>query len=645
MRYYAIKPQSAHLVLGFLVFITAVFYWPGLSGPLVLDDHRLISSSQVQPITIEKFINVVRSDRSGLFGRPVAYLSYIFNHRFADQDNKTPAFKATNIVLHLLCGVLIYGLLLLVLAGLDPSLSQSRQRFIALCVVGLWLFHPLFVSTVLYVSQRMVQLAALFTLAALLCYIIGRRNLIAGKKTGRVWCIISVGICFPLAVLSKEIGVLIPLYYLLIEGAVFRFHWPDNVHKRFSKLLVGLAIFLPLVAGMLYGVLNAERWFSGYAIRPFDLTERALTQIHVLWSYAYQILLPDVRLMGLFQDDFPISKTLDILTLVKMLSMIGVIIFAVIYRHKMPLVAFGLAWFFIGHVLESTVLPLEIYFEHRNYLPALGLLLPIVHILGKPLVHSSLLYYVRCALLGGLALMFSLQTVHRVDIWSDEATLYEVAAQNHPTSMRVQTSRFMTALKQSDREAMGTVLHSMQRDHPELAVVPVFAILGQCGEPPIANGFIKQAAAELQQKPNTDQLLFGLQQLMRFSHDERCANLSKTQVSTITEAATQNEALGTSLLFYLYFINARAQLYASNYDAAVLSWQRSFELAPNVLALDRLNGLLDMASVQIAIDRLDEAAITLEQITAYDQNTSFDYSNRIAPLVNELEHHRARRAQ
>ena len=37
--------------------------------------------------------------------------------------------------------------------------------------------------------------------------------------------------------------------------------------------------------------------------------------------------------------------------------------------------AFGIAWFLVGHSIESTVFSLELYFEHRNYFPGVGLFL------------------------------------------------------------------------------------------------------------------------------------------------------------------------------------------------------------------------------------------------------------------------------
>jgi hypothetical protein len=42
------------------------------------------------------------------------------------------------------------------------------------------------------------------------------------------------------------------------------------------------------------------------------------------------------------------------------------------WRRRYPLAALAVLWYLAGHLLESTVLPIELYFEHRNYLPVLG---------------------------------------------------------------------------------------------------------------------------------------------------------------------------------------------------------------------------------------------------------------------------------
>src|SRR6185369_10537583 len=98
---------------------------------------------------------------------------------------------------------------------------------IALVAAGLWLLHPLNVSGVVYIVQRMNELAVFFTLAGLLAYVDGRVRLLQGEPAlGRA----TLGLCAfgLLAVLSKENGALISAYALVIEAVCFRFDAPQS---------------------------------------------------------------------------------------------------------------------------------------------------------------------------------------------------------------------------------------------------------------------------------------------------------------------------------------------------------------------------------------------------------------------------------
>ncbi len=60
--------------------------------------------------------------------------------------------------------------------------NHVRPEFLAVLVAGLWLLHPLNVSGVLYIVQRMNQLSVtLFTLLGLLCYVEGRLSILRGE--------------------------------------------------------------------------------------------------------------------------------------------------------------------------------------------------------------------------------------------------------------------------------------------------------------------------------------------------------------------------------------------------------------------------------------------------------------------------------
>jgi tetratricopeptide (TPR) repeat protein len=45
--------------------------------------------------------------------------------------------------------------------------------------------------------------------------------------------------------------------------------------------------------------------------------------------------------------------------------------------RKAPLIAYSILFFFINHIIEGSVIPLELVFEHRNYLPSAFVFVPV----------------------------------------------------------------------------------------------------------------------------------------------------------------------------------------------------------------------------------------------------------------------------
>jgi hypothetical protein len=115
-----------------------------------------------------------------------------------------------------------------------------------------------------------------------------------------------------------------------------------------------------------------------------------------------------------------------------MLFIVGLIILAIYARKRLPLFSLGILWFFCGHVLESTVYPLELMFLHRNYLPSLGILLAVVE-LGM-CVPKSKKAVVGTAIIFILA--FSYCTRSLAYQWSDDLKIAILEAVNSPNSVR-----------------------------------------------------------------------------------------------------------------------------------------------------------------------------------------------------------------
>ncbi len=235
--------------------------------------------------------------------------------------------------------------------------------------------------------------------------------------------------------MSKETGVLIPVYVLLFEVLVYRTTVQQLRQNKHLALWLGVFVLLPLLVGMIGMVVFFED-IANYSNRSFTLVERLLTQLHVVAYYARMILSPRLSGMGLYQDDFPLTTGVDVVTALLFLLLLAVLAGIWVLRKRQPVLAFGLGFFLISHLLESTFIPLELVFEHRNYLAAAGLLLPpVYYLMAPPLPELKNLRWLAVPLLAMLVFM----TFGRVKEWNSQAMLINIAVQEHPASVRART--------------------------------------------------------------------------------------------------------------------------------------------------------------------------------------------------------------
>ena len=362
----------------FLAILGCVFfiYFPGLNGGFLLDDYpNLRGLSDIgEPAQWRNIADYVLSGFSGTLGRPVSLLGFALQHAAWPGDARS--FKYVNVLLHMMNGCLLCWLLLRL--GTLVGWLRSRALAIALTTTGVWLLHPMQVSTVLYVVQRMTELSTLFTLAGLLAYIHGRERLLRYEdKLGYLWLSAGVVLGGVFAALSKESGILLVVYLWVLEMTLLS----SLSRPKFWKAWAVVFLVLPLLALAAYLLLNLEKILSGYTLRDFTLGGRLLSEPRVLLDYLAKIFLPRPRAFGLLFDDYPVSTSLfePWATLPALLVVAGLLGSALKYRKQQPAFSFGVLWFFTGHLLESTFIPLELYYEHRNYLSMLGPVFAVVY--------------------------------------------------------------------------------------------------------------------------------------------------------------------------------------------------------------------------------------------------------------------------
>ncbi len=415
---------------------TCLVYWAGLHGGYVFDDFsNLVDDPRFAPASLNAhFWAAVLSGHAGPFGRPLSMLSFALQMRWTGFDPWP--LKAFNLLLHLVNGALVFALSTRVIAHVDrrraaPGLLAPHT--LALLVASAWLLAPIQLTAVLYVVQREEALAATFVLLGLLGYWHGRMLLIEGRAHAWRWIWGSLALCTLLATLAKETGVMLPAYAAALELLVLR---GEGSARRRLAWVFALLLVVPGVLGLAWllpGIVSG----AAYATRSFTLQQRLLTEGRVLVDYLHWIVAPQPDALSLYHDDLVVSTGWfsPWTTAASWALLAALFVGAVALRRRAPLVLFGLVWFFVGQSLVSTIVPLELVYEHRNYLPSWGVFVAAFGLAnawrpGAAQARAILRTVVATTLAAAIGL-YAVFTGLRAQVWSDpyrlayfEATLH-----------------------------------------------------------------------------------------------------------------------------------------------------------------------------------------------------------------------------
>lgn len=426
-------------VLWGILALTYCVYAPGFDGIFLFDDyHNIVNNTavQIESLSLEQLQQAADSSRAGPLKRPVSMLTFALNYYFSGLD--AYAFKRVNLLIHLLNGIAVYVLSHLLLTAyrfrLRPDLSESRLQWMSIAIAGAWLLHPINLTSVLYVVQRMTSLAALFTFTGLILAVWGRLRQ-QRDQSGAILLLLSLLVAAPLSALSKENGLLFPLFLGLIELAVFRFQAATLGGRRFV-IGVFLATFIfPIVAATTFVIVKSDWILGGYSVRDFTLAERLLTESRVIWTYLQLIFTPALSKLGIYHDDIQLSHSLldpptTSLALLGLIALVGVALSTI---KRYPLFSFGLLFFLVGHSMESTIFGLEIAHEHRNYLPLFGLLLTLFYVLLNPDFKWPQFRHFAAL---GLVIAFGSITALRAATWGEPIEQLLINTRYHTNSPR-----------------------------------------------------------------------------------------------------------------------------------------------------------------------------------------------------------------
>ena len=460
--------RAAWIVFALLLLLTAAVYSPSLRGGYFFDDSiYFVDNPDVHVDTLDSgawWRAATTQCGINLLCRPLSSITFAANYYFSGLDPYWP--KLTNLAIHLLNGLALFALLRALLRlwaavrGRDGAFDLG-----AAAIAGAWLLLPINFTGVAYVSQRMEALANLFVFLGLFWYLRERHRVwLGGGREWRLWLALLISTVAGLT--AKEDAALLPLYTGVCEFAFTGFR---NRDRRWSRGAVGAHVaflLVPFVAGLLWIGPRAVHGFSSR--REFTLLERLLTELRVLVDYIDWTLLPQLNALTFYHDDIlPSHGLLDpASTALCGLALLALLGLALWQRARRPLFCLGILWFFAGHAMTATIVPLELVFEHRNYFPSLGLLLATVSLLAfEPVVPSRA--PLRALALGAVLAFFSFTTYLRAQEWSHPLRLAYSEALKRPDSQRAQYSLAHTlilASKEPDSPLIAQSIEILQRD-------------------------------------------------------------------------------------------------------------------------------------------------------------------------------------
>jgi len=496
---YRVKRAGHGLLLAVLAVVLLAMYANSFQGTFVFDDEpNIVNNHRVHLESLDRdSLTQAMLGLRGSIQRPLAYLSFGLNHYAHGLD--VFGYHLVNFLIHLLTAMALYLLILRTLRL--PLLGggyADRDRAVAFLTVLLWSTSPMQVTAVTYIVQRMASMAALFFILAMLFWLLGRTTPGLYRKAG--W----FGLCLLSGLISlgfKQNAAMLPVALYLFDLLLIQGVTRQNLMRHLRLAVIPLAI----LAALAFVLADPVRIITGggFGGREFTMLERLMTQPRILVFYLSQMAYPIPERFTLVHE-IQLSTSLfqPWTTLPAIGFWLGWLGLSVYLAARKPLMAFCLLFFPVNHVVESTILPLELIYEHRNYLPsmplyllvALGIVAMIRDYNFKPLLHKMVVASVVV-----VVLVHGHAVIHRNSLFADPLLLWQDNVLKAPGLSRVhvnlgkafsEVNRFEEA-----KTAYETAIEVNRYHRHSLRAVP----LNNLGTYYLREGNVPQAKAYYQQ--------------------------------------------------------------------------------------------------------------------------------------------------
>jgi tetratricopeptide (TPR) repeat protein len=379
------------------------------------DDHvYLLENPYIRDFSLQGIRSIFTTFHAANY-HPVTTLSWAIEYRLFGLNPSV--FHITNLVFHLLNTILVFRLILMLTRKTDTS-----------SIVALFFaIHPLHVETVSFLSQRKDVLYAFFYLASLISYVHSM------KGNSKLAFFIASLLFFLLSLLSKSMAVTLPVLLLLMDYySGRRFTWRSG----WSKIpFFALALVFGIVA-----ILSQKAYGAIIDLPAFSALERVFLVSYACLFYIFRMFVPfNLSAVHLY----PARSAGGMLPLEYYLAplLILMILWGVFKAGKFKKeLVFGLGFYLITISLVLQILPVgsAIVAERYTYVPYIGLFFVVGQFYsatatsaGRP---TGRMRPVFLSLLIGYAVLFSVTTWRRNEVWKNSFTLWSDVISKNPSA-------------------------------------------------------------------------------------------------------------------------------------------------------------------------------------------------------------------
>lgn len=573
--------QAPPITALILLLGTATVYWlyqQALPGYWLFDD--LPNLQDLEHVSnLSSAMNFILSGNAGELGRPVSLATFAL--QATAWDTQPGAMLRVNFIIHAL-SMFVAFFFATGLAKQRLGAHSQRAWWIGLFTALLWGSAPFLATTHLMVIQRMTSLSGLFVLAGLAAFVWAHIIYHQHRLRAQALLVLGLGGGTLLATLSKESGALLPLLALVIH-----YLWVPKEQRmtdRWSKGVFLALAALPALLLLIYlgdrfidillrGAYGAHRYFTPY--------ERLLIQPVILLDYIRHLLLPRAIAVSPFMDNIPANSDYRLLALMLWVAIISVAV-AVRRHSKLPL--FAVAFFLAAHLLESTLIGLELYFAHRNYIPSIALFFAI----GYFALTASQAYRKVATGLFGVYLLLNLAVLFQVTSnWTDRATNAKVWAQHNPHSIRAVQMLVNHHLDNNNPHLARSLIEEALERHPDHAQLHIQRTAICRGHEHSYNNDLQEALNVLTESkrlvPSAAISLIRHAKDIQY-HSPHCPARSESDLATLAQALLDNpiyyRQAGVRSVLYLTKAFVHAEL--GHDSTAVEYFIKSYDAAANL---------------------------------------------------------------